>query len=63
MKRALSHLYAALPFDFWVLCRYAQRSELPRRCTCYQLPHAEDCRLFRGITKRGTRVYYRPAAR
>lgn len=28
-----------------------------RRCTCYVLPHADDCGALIGITKSGERVY------
>lgn len=28
-----------------------------RRCTCFVLPHADDCGLFMGITQSGGRVY------
>jgi hypothetical protein len=31
----------------------------PRRCTCYVLPHADDCEIFVGLTQPGERVVER----
>jgi hypothetical protein len=31
----------------------------PRRCTCYVLPHADDCEIFVGLTRSGERVLER----
>lgn len=63
-RAALSHLYAALPFDFWFRVTCCPRSELSARprCTCYVLPHADDCGLFLGITQSGERVFLADAA-
>jgi hypothetical protein len=60
-RAAESWLIAALPFDFWLRVKFAPRCSLDDapRCTCYVLPHADDCGLLAGITQSGERVYWR----
>lgn len=58
--------YAPFAYDAsWeLLAREADAvlAAAPPRCTCYVLPHAEDCGLFIGITQTGERVYAPDAA-
>lgn len=42
------------------LVRRGGRTMNRARCTCYVLPHDDDCGLLRGITQSGARVFYRP---
>jgi hypothetical protein len=38
------------------LARRRRHAKRPR-CTCYVLPHADDCGLLIGLTQSGVRVY------